>query len=251
MSSNQFPAEPRAGAVLLDVEGTTTPKEFVYDVLFPFARRHLRDFVREHRDSEEVLACVEGLRAEHRADVQKGLGAPAWREGDDELLLDSVSAYVNWLMDADRKSTALKSLQGKIWEAGYLDGSLRAPVYGDVPRAFARWRGQGRGVYIYSSGSVHAQKLLFSHTTEGDLTALINGYFDTAVGAKTSADSYRAIATRIGRPAAEILFLSDVTGELDAARDVGMKTGLCLRAGDAEPPGHAHPVVETFDGVLP
>jgi enolase-phosphatase E1 len=241
----------RARAVLLDVEGTTTPVEFVHEVLFPFARRHVREFIRQRQRSEEVLAYVSGLREQHRADVQRALDPPAWREGSGDCLVDSVTTYVHWLMDEDRKSTPLKSLQGKIWEAGYLDGSLRAPVYGDVSRAFVRWRGQGRGIYIYSSGSVLAQRLLFAHTTSGDLTGLIDGYFDTTTGAKASTDSYRSIGVRIRVPAAEVLFLSDVAAELDAAREVGMKTALCVRAGQTEPENPGHQTIFTFDVIFP
>jgi len=251
MSSNKSLAPAHLRAVLLDVEGTTTPVEFVYEVLFPFARRHVMEFIQRQRPSEEVLACLSGLRDERRADIEKGFAPPAWHEGADELPAKSVAAYVHWLMDEDRKSTALKSLQGKIWEAGYLGGRLQAPVYSDVPRAFARWRGQGRGIYIYSSGSILAQRLLFAHTDNGDLTGFIDGYFDTTTGAKTSADSYRSIGARISLPAAEVLFLSDVVAELDAAREAGMKTALCARAGwnESETPGHQ--IVLTFDPVFP
>lgn len=250
MSSNQPPAAAHARAVLLDVEGTTTPVEFVYEVLFPFARRHVGEFIRRQLASQEVRAVLSALREEHGGDVEKGFAPPAWRDDSDGHLAESVAAYVHWLMDEDRKSTALKSLQGKIWEAGYLDGSLRAPVYGDVPKGFARWRGQGKGVYIYSSGSVLAQKLLFAHTNSGDLTAFIDGYFDTTTGTKTSADSYRSIGASIRLPAAEVLFISDVGAELDAAREAGMKTALCARAGAAETGAGGHQMIFTFDTVF-
>lgn len=198
-----------------------------------------------------MFACLSRLKEEHRADVEKGLAPPAWQEGSDELLAESVAAYVHRLMDEDRKSTALKFLQGKIWKAGYLDGSLRAPVDGDVPRAFARWRVQGRGIHIYSSGSILAQKLLFTHTTSGDLTGFIDGYFDTTTGVKTSADSYRSIVTRLGLWAAEVLFISDVAAELDAAREAGMNTALGARAGRAELETLGHQIISTFDVVFP
>ncbi len=251
MNSNQPVAEENARAVLLDVEGTTTPVQFVYEVLFPFARQRVREFIRQQQRSEEVRAYISSLREEHHADVEKGLDPPAWREGSGDCLVDAVTTYVHWLMDEDRKSTTLKSLQGKIWEAGYLGGSLRAPVYSDVSRAFVRWRGQGRGIYIYSSGSVLAQRLLFAHTTSGDLTGFIDGYFDTTTGAKTSADSYSAIGARIRLPAAEVLFISDVVAELDAAREAGMKSALCVREGRSETEMPGHQVICTFDVVFP
>jgi enolase-phosphatase E1 len=238
-------------AILLDVEGTTTPVEFVYETLFPFARLHLEEFIRERRHTGEVRADVEALRAERRADVERGNEPPEWLEDSDDSRIESATRYARWLMDQDRKSTALKSLQGKVWEGGYLSGLLRGEVYPDVPRAFARWRGQRRGVYIFSSGSVLAQKLLFAHTNEGDLTPYIGGYFDTKTGAKADAASYRSIGAAIGSPAPEVLFVSDVTAELDAARDAGMKTALCVRAGRKEPETPAHTIVHTFDSIFP
>ena len=242
-------APPRA--VLLDIEGTTTPVEFVYQVLFPFARQHAGEFIRRHHLSEEVSSDVQGLREQYRADAEKGLGPPTWEGGTVDSELESAIRYVHWLMDQDRKATALKSLQGKIWEAGYLSGQLRGQIYPDVLPAFRRWRAQGRGVYIFSSGSVLAQKLLFAHTTEGDLTGYIGGYFDTTTGAKTAADSYRSISATTGLPAAEVLFLSDVAAELEAARAAGMETALCVRPGRPEPDTPTHRKVRTFDEVCP
>ena len=239
-------------AVLLDIEGTTTPVEFVYETLFPFARRQVREFVRQSLDSEEVRADVDALKQEHRADAERGSGPPDWREDSAGSLVESVSSYVHWLMDQDRKSSALKSLQGKIWEGGYRGGLLRGEVYADVPPAFARWKKQGRKIFIFSSGSVLAQKLLFANTADGDLTVHLDGYFDTTTaGAKHEAASYQAIGAKIGSPAAEILFVSDVTAELEAARAASMNTSLCLRPGGREPESNAHTVVRTFDEILP
>lgn len=149
-------------------------------------------------------------------------------------------------MDLDRKSTGLKSLQGKIWEAGYRSGELRGQVYPDVPTAFARWRGQGREVAIFSSGSVQAQQCLFANTTAGDLTPFIRAYFDTTTGPKAAAQSYERIAAALERSPSEVLFLSDVSAELDAARRAGMRTALCVRAGGSTPEAGGHRVVETF-----
>jgi enolase-phosphatase E1 len=238
-------------AVLLDIEGTTTPVEFVYQTLFPFARQHVREFVGQHFDSRAVRADVEALKEERRLDVSKGIVPPVWREDTADVSLESVVGYVHWLMDQDRKSPALKSLQGKIWEGGYLSGLLRGQVYADVPTAFDRWKKQLRGLYIFSSGSVLAQKLLFAHTADGDLTRYLDGYFDTTTGAKTSASSYQSIAAEIGAPAAEVLFVSDVTAELDAAQSAGMTTALCVRPGSYEPEQNSHPIVRTFDEIFP
>lgn len=244
-------AERQTRAILLDIEGTTTPVEFVYEVLFPFARLHVREFIIQNQHSAEVRADIEALRAEHERDAESGGEPPAWRDEPDDALIGSATAYVHWLIDQDRKSTALKSLQGRIWESGYRNGLLRGQVYADVPPALARWRVQRRGVHIFSSGSVLAQKLLFAHTEHGDLTVYIDDFFDTNTGAKNVRASYETIAAATGTSAAEVLFVSDVTAELDAARDAGMRTALCLRPGRPEPEPRGHALVRTFDSLFP
>jgi enolase-phosphatase E1 len=190
------------------------------------------------------------LFSEHHADERAGQSPPPWRHGSPAEALDSAVAYVQWLIDRDRKSTPLKSLQGRIWEEGYRTGHLRGQVYPDVPRAFARWRAQGRDVAIFSSGSMLAQKLLFSRSEAGDLTPFIRACFDTTTGAKGDAESYRKIARTLGQEAPAVLFLSDLTAELDAAREAGLATGLCVREGLA-PPFPGHPTMRSFDEVLP
>lgn len=230
-------------ALLLDVEGTTTPVRFVYEVLFPFAREALEDFLRRHAEDQGVLRNLERLRREHRGDVERGLDPPRWERG--------CAAYARWLIDRDRKSGPLKSLQGRIWEEGYARGELRGRVYPDVPRALARWNGQGREVHVYSSGSVLAQRLLFRHALPGDLTGHIRGYFDTGVGPKKEPESYRQIAARLGRPPERLLFVSDSVDELDAAREAGLATALSVREGAAPPDGERYPVVRSFDALFP
>jgi len=227
--------------VLLDVEGTTTPVDFVYDTLFPFARAQTRAFLEQHWTEPGVADCVSQLRDEHTADASL---APAW--SDDPA---GVTRYVLWLMDQDRKSTGLKALQGRVWEEGYGQGALRGVVYEDVPRAFARWRSQARRLAIFSSGSVLAQKLIFGHSTAGDLTPLLEAYFDTTTGPKRATESYRRIAQRLGVLPTSVLFLSDVVAELDAARGAGMATVLCVRSGEA--PATDHPAVGNFGVLLP
>ena len=239
------------GALLLDIEGTTTPVDFVTRVLFPYARVHVREFLIRHAPTDHDLRDeLAVLLSEHQADERAGQSPPPWRNDSPAAVLDSAVAYAHWLMDRDRKSTALKALQGRIWEEGYQAGHLRGQVYPDVPRAFARWRAQGRDVAIFSSGSVLAQKLLFSRSEAGDLTPFIRAYFDTTTGAKSDAESYRKIARAIGHAREEVLFLSDVTAELDAARVAGMATGLCVREGGL-PASTDHPVVRSFDEVSP
>lgn len=214
--------------VLLDIEGTTTPIAFVHEVLFSYAREHVQEFLTENSDLEEVRADIELLRQEHAEDVRLEQNPPFI-----DSTIDSIAAYVQWLIGCDRKSTGLKSLQGKIWRQGYLDGSLKSQVFEDVGPAMKRWHEAGLNVSIFSSGSVLAQQLLFAHTNAGDLTGFIDKYFDTHVGKKDDADSYRRIAADLGFEAREIVFVSDVVGELEAARRVGMKVLLCVRPGNA------------------
>lgn len=228
-------------ALLLDIEGTTTPVSFVYETLFPYARARLRDFLEANREREDVIADIRALGVEHEAEQAEGASLPAWR-GD----LDSAVAYLTHLMDRDRKSTALKSVQGKIWEDGYRRGELRGLVYDDVPRAFERWQSEGRQIAIFSSGSVLAQQLIFAHTNHGDLTPFLSGYFDTTTGPKREAESYRRIAAALGFEPPEILFCSDVVAELDAAQAAGMQTALCVREGEA-PDQSSHPIITSFD----
>jgi enolase-phosphatase E1 len=239
---------PGIRVVLLDVEGTTTSVSFVYDVLFPYARAHLAEVLRDGPHDSGVRDDVEALRAERTAET--AADAPEWRAGSPEQVLDSAIAYSLWLMDRDRKSTALKSLQGRIWQRGYGQGALVSHVYPDVAPALKRWRGQGRSAAIFSSGSVLAQRLLFAHTGEGDLTPLLDAYFDTTTGPKRDPASYRRIAEALGADPRVVIFVSDVAEELDAARAAGMGTALCVR-----PPGPApaaeHPVLRTFDDLYP
>ena len=216
-------------AILLDIEGTTTPIAFVHDVLFSYARDHVREFLAANPASEDIAL----LREEHAVDVKEGRNPPA---------LTDLAAYVEWLISLDRKSTGLKSLQGKIWRQGYVEGSLKSQVFADVAPAFARWRERGLRISIFSSGSVLAQQLLFAHTEAGDLTPLIDSYFDTTVGKKGEAESYRKIAEAMGLKPEEILFISDVVAELDAARQTGMKTILSIR--------EQHPSIRSFDEVF-
>jgi enolase-phosphatase E1 len=234
------------GPVLVDIEGTTTPVAFVYDVLFPYARRNVRAFLERRGDEPVVRADLEALRREHAAERPDGERPPTWGESDEPL--EAATAYVSWLMERDRKSTALKALQGRIWEEGFRSGELRSEVYDDVPAAFRRWHARGQGPWIFSSGSMLAQRLLFAHTRAGDLTPLIRGYFDTTTGAKKDAATYGRIATLIGAPASTVLFVSDTPAELDAARAADLQTAWCVREGE---PAHPtpHRMVRSFDAL--
>jgi len=223
--------------VLLDIEGTTTPIEFVHQVLFPYARARVRDFLQSHASDEGVRADIELLRREYESERPHPADLPSW----------DAEAFVYWLMDRDRKSTGLKSLQGKIWEAGYRAGELKGKgeVYADVRPALARWRDAGKRIAIFSSGSVQAQRNLFENTTAGDLSAFLSGYFDTTTGPKRESRSYQRIATELRCPPEDVLFVSDVSAELDAAREAAMRTALCVRGGPPETT-NGHPVIHTF-----
>jgi enolase-phosphatase E1 len=212
-------------AILLDIEGTTTPIDFVQNTLFPYAKARIAGFVEDNFDGLRIE--IAELAAEYKDDP---LYSVEFRTDSPISLGD----YLKFLIDNDRKSTPLKSIQGMIWQRGYESGELRSPVFDDVPPAFERWKADGKTIAIYSSGSVLAQMLLFKYTDHGDLTEFIDRYFDTNVGHKREPDSYRKIADELEIEPAEVLFVSDVVAELDAARETGMQTVLTIRDGNAE-----------------
>jgi enolase-phosphatase E1 len=193
--------------------------------------------VSENLGAEDIAA----LRLSHDTDLQNGSSPPAWSEAP--------VAYVHWLMDQDRKSTAIKNLQGKIWLTGYQQGALHGEVFDDVPAALARWHKAAIDVRIYSSGSKLAQQLLFSSTSSGDLTKFLNGYFDTTTGPKIEAESYAAIGRAFGCDPGEVLFVSDVVRELDAARSAGMQTALCVRPGNHPQLAGTHRTISNFGEI--
>ena len=235
-------------AILLDIEGTTTPIEFVRHTLFPYARSHAAEFLTRHRSSSDVRLELDALYSEHAEDTRQGLSPPVLQNPGKP---ESFVAYVDWLIERDRKSTPLKSLQGKIWAEAYATGELRSRVFDDVPPALKRWRQQKRTVAIFSSGSVLAQKLLFGHTTAGDLTAYVSAYFDTTISTKTDPASYKRIASNLQRSLAELVFISDVVGELNAATAAGVQTLLCERPGNHPQPAHTYQVIRSFHEVFP
>jgi enolase-phosphatase E1 len=200
-------------AIITDIEGTTTSISFVKDVLFPHARSHLADFVRKYQNNAEVSDLL--------IEVATIVGK--------ELSLDEIIAQLLAWSDADLKITPLKSLQGLIWQAGYRNGDFVGHLYDDAVIQLRAWHNKGIKLYIYSSGSVEAQQLLFGHTAHGDLTPLFADYFDTHIGAKKEASSYRNIVETIGMPAENCLFLSDIEAELDAAKTAGLKTYWLVR----------------------
>ncbi len=245
---NALPALQGIRGILLDIEGTTTPIAFVYEGLFPYARRHLRDHLARHANASEYVELLDRLRLDHFEN--DGDGVPPWVDVPRDARLASAASYCEWLMDQDRKSTPLKALQGKIWEEGYARGELAGEVFPDVPAALERWRAQDLQISIFSSGSVLAQRLLFRHSSAGDLSRFIRAYFDTTTGAKGESESYRRIAAAMALPAPAILFVSDVTSELDAARVAGMGTVLSVRPGNkSAPSAHGHAEIGNLDQV--
>jgi enolase-phosphatase E1 len=222
-------------AIVTDIEGTTSSLSFVKDVLFPYSARHLAGFVRAQGQRPEVRQLLDEARK------------LAGGELDDERL---VSTLLRWI-ETDQKLAPLKGLQGLIWEEGYRQGAFQGHVYEDAARRLREWHAQGLLLFVYSSGSEHAQRLIFGHTPFGDLTPLFSGYFDTRVGGKKESTSYAAIVRELGLPAEDVLFLSDVREELDAARASGLKTWCLVRGeGPAVDPG-SHPVARSFDDVRP
>jgi len=242
-----LPNSPSTGCLLLDIEGTTSSVEFVYNTLFPFASAHVEAFLQRHAADPEIKRLVSELRAEQAADAARDPQLGIWMRGTTEEEVVTTAKYVRHLIALDRKTTPLKTLQGRIWEEGFRGGELLGDVYDDVPRAFVRWSAEGKRIAIFSSGSVQAQRLLFGHSKAGDLSKYIEAYFDTTTGPKRERASYTAIATTLGIGAAGILFVSDVEAELDAARDAGMQTAWMLRPGTPRPETTRHTTIEDFD----
>jgi len=221
-------------AVLTDIEGTTSSIAFVKDVLFPYARARLSRFIESHSDDPEVLRWLDATARE------AGIEDPRSRRVVDTLL--------RWI-DEDRKATPLKALQGMIWKAGYEAGDYRAHVYPEVPAKLREWKARGLRLFVYSSGSVAAQKLFFGHSEAGDLAPLFDGWFDTEVGGKRERGSYLRIAGAIGLPPPGIVFLSDIGAELDAARGTGMQTIQLCRPPERCPASGTHRCVPDFDTI--
>lgn len=235
-------------AVLLDIEGTTSSISFVVDVMFPFVRRELETYLAQHWHEPGLAAVCDTVARDAGQESfaawlrsrEVGVGDAA---GGQRLIREEVAR----LMDGDVKATGLKQLQGMIWEAGFESGELRAHLYDDVCPAIESWRSAGLDVQIYSSGSVQAQKLFFGHTERGDLLPLLSGHYDTTVGSKKEAASYLKIAVQMRQQPIQVLFLSDIVAELDAAAEAGMRTGHVVRSGNSvDEAGTAHPRISTF-----
>lgn len=233
--------------VLLDIEGTTSNLAFVHEVLFPYARARMRDFLLENHGRPVVAEVLD--------QVARDAGAGSFREWcppglPEEAEVEWVVGHLHGLMDRDSKTKGLKRLQGLIWEGGYRDGTLRSHVFDDVPLVLQRWQQAGIGLAIYSSGSVAAQKLYFAHTLAGDLAGFFAHHFDTTVGGKREAASYRRVAGDLGGNPGSILFVSDVVEELDAAAEAGLQTALAERPGNRPVPECRHPRVRVLTDLF-
>lgn len=232
--------------ILLDIEGTTSSISYVYDVLFPYARKNLVPFLQGYWEETEVRHALETIASE-----QGAVSFAEWtrdRKSKEESI-ELVVAVITGLMDRDTKVTGLKELQGLIWRQGYNSGQLQSHVFADVPLAMDSWSQAGIDLRIYSSGSVEAQKVFFAHTDAGDLSKYFRGHYDTTVGAKRDPASYVAIASTMQCDPADILFLSDVPAELDAAQTAGMQTALVVRPGNKDVVGSSHRTVSGFDQI--
>lgn len=225
-------------ALVLDVEGTTTPITFVYETLFPYARKKLKSFVEGNWD--RLGEVIEAFQEQAALDLAEE--HPLRPVTGRDSLIHNALAY----MDQDLKVPCLKTLQGLIWEDGYREGTLKGEVFPDVKPAFQRWSQAGLKLAIYSSGSVFAQRLLFGYSTEGDLTRYLSDYFDTGVGGKREAESYRRIAARLGLERNQLLFATDVVAEAEAAAEAGLEVVLLARPGNPDPGEHAFPVARDF-----
>lgn len=220
-------------AIVTDIEGTTSSTDFVHSVLFPYAARELPGFVRSSHTHPDITALLDDVRSESKevdATVERVI----------EILLD-------WI-DKDRKATPLKALQGHVWRHGYERGDFTGHIYDDAADRLRRWSKMDIDLYVYSSGSVGAQELLFGHSDAGDLRPLFKGYFDTRIGQKKEAASYDNIVESLSLPASDILFLSDVAEELDAAAAAGMRTTQLVREDDVVI--GSHPVAANFNEVI-
>lgn len=219
-------------AIVTDVEGTTTSLSFVKNVLFPYAREHMAAFVSDNADDPQVRQQLAAVCEE------------TGRALTDEEVIRQLQQWI----DEDKKITPLKALQGMIWKAGYQNGDYTGHVYEDAVACLKKWHAQGVKLYVFSSGSVQAQKLIYGYSDAGNLTTIFSGYFDTRIGSKREPDAYQRIAEHIGEPAGDILFLSDIEQELDAARRAGMQTIWLVREGQIDPDA-AHRQVDSFECI--
>jgi len=247
---------PNIQHVLLDIEGTTCPVNFVSDTLFPYANNHLLPFLEQHRFETPIRTLIAEIQAAWKdpsspeaqalaRSIQKNRDFAASSD-QAELTPEDACLYLQWLIQQDRKLTPLKDLQGMIWEEGYQHGQLVAPLFSDVPSALKRWHREGLTLSVYSSGSIQAQKLLYSYSNVGDLSHLLSNWFDTRTGPKNEAASYRSIAQQLRTQPEQIAFISDSPSELRAAHSAGIDAFFSRRPGNPVLHAEGFPIVESF-----
>jgi enolase-phosphatase E1 len=234
--------------LLLDIEGTTTPIAFVYDTLFPYARKHLGDFLIQHADEEAVRETVEMLDSDAKMERAEELECPRLpADGSTEERAKAAAEIALTLMKRDRKATGLKRLQGQVWKNGYESGNLKGELFREVADWLEHWSRKGRAISIYSSGSIEAQKLLFRHSEAGDLTEFLSRHFDTTTGSKKESESYLRIAEDLERKPHDVVFCTDSLQEARAADAAGMQVVMSIRPGNSDPGSHAFPEIHDFD----
>lgn len=242
-----------AKSIICDIEGTTTSISFVKDTLFPYALKHVEGYLKNNWNEEATKTVVTALREQAEEDKKAEVeGVVPIPTGDSEDIIPEIVKNVEWQMSLDRKTGSLKTLQGLVWAKGYKDGSIKGHVYDDVQKAFEQWTENGRKIYIYSSGSVDAQKLLFEHSEQGDLLKYLSGHYDTKIGAKREKESYTSILKNIESSPEEALFLTDVYAEAKAAKEAGLNVVLLDRPGNSELSEEERkdfPVIATFSDL--
>lgn len=237
--------------VLLDIEGTTCPISFVSEVLFPYAQQRMLPFLKEHQSEEAIHNLLQELRIALKQDPSpEAIALRATTAEQDDVGLETLGCYINALISTDRKVTPLKDLQGMIWEEGYQRKEIIAPLFADVPNALQRWHDRGLTLSVYSSGSVQAQKLLYSHTEHGDLSPLFSHWFDTRAGAKNLSSSYEQIATILQTTPERILFISDSASELKAADQAKLAVIYSQRASNPDQDAKGFPSLPDFSRLL-
>jgi len=236
--------------ILLDIEGTTTPVEFVHTTLFDYAKERVRSFLIQHEHNPEVRKIIGDLRTMRSEDRAMSVKPADLGDSKDNPTIESVADYCNWLISRDSKAKSLKDLEGLIWRDGFSNGKLQGEVYRDVPESLARWQKAGKRVFIYSSGSVLSQRLIFSTTKFGDLTRYIEGYFDTTIGKKTDPESYRRISQKTGIPCNRLLFLSDAEAEIRAAATAGLVAMQVNRNVDSHALVRGETIISDFSQIL-
>ena len=236
--------------LLLDIEGTTCPVSFVSEVLFPYAKQSLSSYLNDHQEDLDLKNILQAAEREWDGDPSPDSIKLRQATRNQNLnFIDSIKVYFEHLINVDRKSTALKDLQGKIWDNGYRKGEITSHLFNETTECLKRWHSRKLSLSVYSSGSIQAQKLLYRHTNDGDLEHLFDHWFDTHTGNKKECESYRAIATKISTNPSKILFISDNGDECDAAGASGMETLFSLRDGNPDQNPRSHRVIKTLNDV--